>query len=113
MLTSIISTLAGVTVLTSTTAVANYGSYTGDGGAASFAALNTLSGLGIDADDNVIISDTYNQVIRKIDMASGIISKISGQGVSSTTNVGENDTPILKLTAEVSMWYPQHLHVDR
>jgi uncharacterized alkaline shock family protein YloU len=113
MSTDIISTIAGVTELTSITAEANYGSYSGDGGDASLATFNTLSGLDIDADDNVIISDSYNQVIRKIDMTSGIISKISGQEPLSTTNTGENETPILKLTTEVKMWYPQHLHVDR
>jgi uncharacterized protein (TIGR03437 family) len=61
------------------TTVAGFGSatYSGDGGAAIFAALNRELGLALDAAGNLYIADTENHVIRKVDTA-GTITTIAG-----------------------------------
>ncbi len=51
--------------------------YAGDGGQASLATLNFPSGLALDKAGNLYISDTKNQVIRKVTPA-GIISTYAG-----------------------------------
>ena len=48
-------------------------------GAAASAAFNTPSGLAVDADDNLYVADTGNNVIRKIS-SDGIVSTLAGNG---------------------------------
>jgi sugar lactone lactonase YvrE len=66
----VISTVAGI----------GTSGFSGDGGLATAAKLNYPSGVAIDYAGNIIISDTYNNRIRKI--AAGIISTIAGNGIS-------------------------------
>lgn len=65
-----ISTIAGTGVI----------GYTGDGGLATGASLNYPSSVCIDASGNVLIADSENNAIRKVN-TSGIISTIAGTGV--------------------------------
>jgi len=51
--------------------------YTGDGGVATSAELNTPYGLAVDASDNLYIADLVNHVIRKV-TAGGTISTFAG-----------------------------------
>jgi sugar lactone lactonase YvrE len=51
--------------------------YSGDGGPASKAQLNSPAGLAVDKAGNVYIADTENHVIRRVDRA-GMISTIAG-----------------------------------
>ena len=60
-----ISTIAGSGVL----------SYSGDGGAATSAQLNTPEAVAVDASGNVYIADTVNNVVREV-TAKGVISTI-------------------------------------
>ena len=53
--------------------------YTGDGGPAINAQLNSPSGIFLDKDDNLLIADTYNDRIRKVG-SDGIIQTIAGNG---------------------------------
>ncbi len=55
--------------------------YTGDGGLATNAALQTPSSIAIDADGNMYIADQGNNVIRRVDATDGRISTIAGNGV--------------------------------
>jgi large repetitive protein len=66
--TKIISTIAGN----------GDASYLGDGGPASKATLNSPSGIALDGAGNLYIADTSNNVIRKIDAATGIITTVAG-----------------------------------
>ena len=61
--------------------------FSGDGGAASAATLNSPSGVTVDALGNLYIADTLNHLIRKVDPA-GIISTISGSGILGNTGDG-------------------------
>ena len=54
--------------------------FSGDGGAASNAALSSPFGLAVDDDDNLYIADSGNHRIRKIDLANGIITTVAGSG---------------------------------
>ena len=54
--------------------------YSGDNGPATSAALNTPNGIALDASGNLYIADTGNNVIRKVNLASGIITTFAGTG---------------------------------
>lgn len=64
----------------STIAGSNVASYTGDGGPAASATLNTPSGVALDGAGNLFIADTANNVVREIVQATGIIVTVAGNG---------------------------------
>jgi sugar lactone lactonase YvrE len=65
------------------------GTYTGDGGPAVDSTLNCPAGLDIDANGNLYVSDTDNNVIRKIDTGTPrIITTIVGTGTAGHTGNG-------------------------
>jgi hypothetical protein len=55
-------------------------SYTGDNGPATSATFNGIRGLAVDTAGNLFISDANNNVIRKIDHVSHIITTVAGNG---------------------------------
>ena len=52
--------------------------YSGDGGAASAAEINTPLGVFVDASNNIYISDGYNSRIRKITTGTPVVAAITG-----------------------------------
>ncbi|HEX4087308.1 MAG TPA: hypothetical protein VHZ33_01265 [Trebonia sp.] len=62
------------------TAVAGDGTagYSGDGRRAVFAELNSPTGLAVDAQGNLYIADSANNVIRRVDARTGIITTVAG-----------------------------------
>ena len=62
--------------------------YSGDGGPAMSAELNTPISLAIDPADNIYVSDNSNSRLRKIDAATGIITTIAGNGGSGFSGDG-------------------------
>jgi sugar lactone lactonase YvrE len=73
--TGIITTVAGMAVsgvLTST--------YSGDGGPATSAQLNQPTSILFDAAGNLYFTDTGHGAIRKVDMTTGIITTVAGDG---------------------------------
>jgi uncharacterized protein (TIGR03437 family) len=69
--TGILSTIAGNGTTT----------YSGDGVAATSAAVNGPIGMAFDSAGNLYIADTLNNRIRKVSAATGIISTFAGNGI--------------------------------
>ncbi|MDQ7016665.1 MAG: SMP-30/gluconolactonase/LRE family protein [Gammaproteobacteria bacterium] len=84
LMTNIITTIAGSGVR----------GYTGDGGLAINARLSLPQGLTVDINGNIYISDSSNQVIRKVEVSSGLISTIAGNGQTPLTNPPLNGADI-------------------
>jgi sugar lactone lactonase YvrE len=63
------------------------GSFSGDGAAATSAAIHDPCGIVLDNSGNIYISDTFNSVVRKIS-SSGIISTFAGTGTPGSTGDG-------------------------
>jgi uncharacterized protein (TIGR03437 family) len=89
-----ISTIAGNGVI----------SYSGDGGPASSAQLNTPQAVAVDSSGNFYIADTLNNVVRKV-TAGGTISTIAGNGTAGYGGDGGNAT-----AAQLN--HPQGIAVD-
>jgi sugar lactone lactonase YvrE len=71
--TGIITTVAGTGVQ----------GFSGDGGQAIAAQLNNPQGIALDALGNIYFSDAGNMRIRKVDITSGVITTIAGNGAQS------------------------------
>src|ERR1700690_1442983 len=54
--------------------------YAGDGGPASLAELYQRGSVAVDAAGNLYIADTYNYVIRKVTVGTGVITTVAGTG---------------------------------
>jgi sugar lactone lactonase YvrE len=54
--------------------------FSGDNGPATNAQLDSPQGLALDTADNLYIADTHNHVIRKLNLATGILTTIAGTG---------------------------------
>lgn len=72
------------------TTIAGTGSqdYTGDGGAATSAALSWPFGVAVDVSGNVYIGDYGNNRIRKVTVSTGAIATIAGTGIGSYSGDG-------------------------
>jgi sugar lactone lactonase YvrE len=56
------------------------GGFSGDGGLATLAELNQPQGVAVDNNNNLYIADTWNYRIRKVNLTTGKISTIAGNG---------------------------------
>jgi sugar lactone lactonase YvrE len=54
--------------------------FSGDGGSATRASIRFPSGVALDAAQNLLIADTFNTRIRRVDAATGIITTAAGNG---------------------------------
>ncbi len=93
--TGIITTVAGIGTV----------AFTGDGGPATAATLSYPNFLTFDNSGNLIITDNGNHRIRKVNMTTGIITTIAGNG--STTYTGDG----MAATAS-SLYYPGGVAID-
>ena len=76
--TGIISTVAGN----------GTGAYQGDGGPATSASLRAPNGIAFDALGNLYIADTGNNVVRQVNVITGIITTVAGTGTAAYTGDG-------------------------
>ncbi|HEY3444465.1 MAG TPA: BACON domain-containing carbohydrate-binding protein [Paludibaculum sp.] len=83
--TGIITTVAGI-------GTAGFG---GDGALATSAQLNTPSGVAIDAAGNILIADTANRRIRRVNAITGIITTVAGGGSASPGDGGAATSAVL------------------
>ncbi|MEK7408729.1 MAG: hypothetical protein AAB225_26995 [Acidobacteriota bacterium] len=74
-------------IITTIVGLPNNNTFSGDGGLAVNASLNTPMGVAVDSAGNVYISDTGNVRVRKIDTA-GIITTIAGNGTRGFSGDG-------------------------
>jgi sugar lactone lactonase YvrE len=91
----------------STVAGNGVGGYSGDGGPATSAQLNGPNRIAIDASGNIYISDTYNYRVRKVDVTTGNISTVAGNGTRGFSGDGG-----LAINAQFSRSYGYGLAVD-
>ena len=72
------------------TTIAGTGSagYSGDSGLATLAELNEPTGITIDTSGNLYIADVANHAVRKIDVSTGIITTICGNGTAGFSGDG-------------------------
>jgi Secretion system C-terminal sorting domain len=68
--------------------IAGGGSGLGDGGPATNAILSDPLGVSIDTNQNLYIADNFNRRVRKIDLRTGIIKTIAGNGINSFSGDG-------------------------
>jgi hypothetical protein len=71
-----------------TVAGGNGAGYSGDGSAATSAKLASPSGVAIDVIGNLYIADTGNNVVRAVNLATGVISTVAGNGTVGSTGDG-------------------------
>ena len=64
--------------------------WSGDGGAATGAALHTPHDIAIDATGNVFIADKDNHAVRKVEAGTSIISTVAGGGPDKKGYAGDN-----------------------
>jgi uncharacterized protein (TIGR03437 family) len=93
--TGVINTIAGSSTI---------GGFSGDGGLATKAKLNTPRGVAIDSIGNIYIADGYNSRIRLVN-PSGIITSIAGNG---SVGSGGDGGPALA----ASLYFPSDVAVD-
>jgi sugar lactone lactonase YvrE len=60
----------------------------GDGGAATGARLNRPAGVAVDGSGNLYIADLFNNRVRKVTAATGVISTIAGNGLAGFSGDG-------------------------
>lgn len=77
--TSIITTVAGTPGVQG---------YAGDGGAATSAKLSLPEGIALDSGYALYIADTGNNVIRRVDAGTGIITTVAGTGIAGYSGDG-------------------------
>jgi uncharacterized repeat protein (TIGR01451 family) len=83
--TQVMSTVAG-------SGLPFFPAYSGDHGPAAGAGLNFPRGVAVDANGNVFIADTGNQVVRMVDnTAQHIITTYAGNGKQGTTGAANGD----------------------
>ena len=89
------------------TTVAGSGSFgfSGDGGPANIASLKSPRGVAIDDVGDLIIADTFNNRVRRVDGSTGIISTVAGNGEFSFG--GDAGSAV-----EASFRHPEDVAVD-
>jgi sugar lactone lactonase YvrE len=81
------------------------GGLTGDGGLAVQARLNSPLGVAIDANGNLYIADTANNVVRKVTAGDGKIDTIAGNGHPGVSGDGGP-------AAKAQLLHPQDVAID-
>jgi hypothetical protein len=87
------------------TTVAGNGTAVGDNGPATLSSLYFPNGVSIDAAGNIYIADTNNNRIRKVDVSTGVITTVAGNGTQGFS--GDNGA-----ATSASLYYPTGVSVD-
>jgi hypothetical protein len=92
--TGIITTVAG------SATPQEQGAYSGDGGPATSAQFNKVSGVSIDTAGNLYIVDAQNKRVRKVNASTGIVTTIAGGGANG--DGCNSDTAALRYPLDVA-----------
>lgn len=84
--------------------------YSGDGGPASQAALNTPSDVALDSGGNLYIADAGNNRIRQVNAATGFITTFAGNGNCCYSGTGSGGDGGAATAA--TLFYPTNVTVD-
>ena len=68
--------------------------YAGDGGPARTASLNEPKGLCVDRAGNLYIADSENHVVRRVDLATGVITTVAGVCPAGMTGPVRPEVPV-------------------
>lgn len=111
--TGIITTVAGNAPygLTNWPYGVQAGGFGGDGGPATEAQLLGPASIAFDSHDNLYIADYYNNVVRKVDAESGIITTIAGVAPAPYKLGSSSPTPLIAPTA-IALSLPSFVLVD-
>jgi sugar lactone lactonase YvrE len=93
---------SGIITLSAGSGVAGY---SGDGGSATIAQLNTPSGVFLDQQGSLYIADSANNVIRRVDAQTNLIATVAGTGTAGFAGDGGPAT-----SAQLN--YPTDVAVD-
>ncbi len=80
--------------------------FSGDGGPATSATMRNPGGIAVDSGGNVYFADTTNSRIRKIDVNTGVISTIAGNGIDTFSGDGG---PAIN----ASLHFPEDVAIDQ
>jgi sugar lactone lactonase YvrE len=97
--------VSGATGVIETFAGTGEAGFSGDGGPAKRAQLDTPLALAIDAGGNLLVADTRNNRVRRVDLGSLVITTIAGNGAAASSGDGD-------YAALASIEYPSALAVD-
>jgi trimeric autotransporter adhesin len=86
--TGIISAYAGNGIPISGNITMTYSAYSGDGGLATSAPLYAPTACALDSSGNLYVADEADNVIRKINASTGIITTVAGNGFGFRTSGG-------------------------
>ncbi|MGA9670802.1 MAG: hypothetical protein WBQ94_16445, partial [Terracidiphilus sp.] len=89
---SVVRMVTASTGVITTVAGSDSQGYSGDGGQASGAKLAGPSGVASDSAGNLYISDQWSSVVRKVSVATGIITTVAGNGSSGYSGDGRAAT---------------------
>ena len=103
---SLIRKVAASTQIITTVAGSYTTGYTGDGGPATTAELFYPKGVAVDAAGNFYIDDWVNDVIRKVTVATGIITTVAGSSDTGATGDGG-------LATDAALTNPTSIAIDR
>ena len=78
---------------------------TGDGGPAGSASLNLPQGVAVDGSGNLLIVDTFNHRVRRVDASTGVITTVAGDGTGGFSGDGGPST-------SASLNFPRGVTVD-
>jgi sugar lactone lactonase YvrE len=79
--------------------------YSGDGGPATSATLDSPQRIAVDSVGNLYVADTGNSVVRRIDAGTGVITTVAGDGTPGSSGNGA-----LATTAQID--HPRGLALD-
>jgi len=82
--------------------------YSGNGGKATAAELNSPGALAVDSAGNLYIADTLNNAIRKVSAATGIISTVAGVGGEQNSGYWGDGGP----ATAAGLYFPDGVAVD-